>query len=261
MTNLIRNSHTNLVTCQRFLYILSIFYFHFYFSGSGNAWLELWQIKLFFCVYWNLQHWFRLLPSPQCTGDVKVLARLYLMTTPLLWLAAKMNSFIDRCASLCTNKTEAIEGLTVWWRHRHGGARRKDIMLFGAECEKVWCDVQSVRSERWGGSLHICGWTHLRMGPAQASRSGPLLFQSYSPRYFDTKAHQNSQLASVCLRPKRGEQARRRAAIYRHWPIYHTCPDLSVTPVSQPMRRRHRLKKGPHNTHSYLYCWEDFHSP
>lgn len=52
---------------------------------------------------------------------VQVLAHLHSMATPLVWLADKMNSSIDRCASLCANRgLELMEGLTKWWRKRGG---------------------------------------------------------------------------------------------------------------------------------------------
>lgn len=136
-------------------------------------------------------------------------------------------------------------------------------MLFRGWVRKsgVWCsdcEKGEVRRE----TIHL--WLDSPQGgsskgfkvPFSASSVLAVLVQS---RYVDTKTHQISQDASVCLRPKRGEQAWRRAAIYRYWSIHHTCPDLSVTPAEQPMRRRHPLKKGPHDTHLYYYCCEDFH--
>ncbi len=55
---------------------------------------------------------------------VEVLACLHSLTTPLLWLAAKMNSSIDRWAPPCADKgTEPIERLTVWWSKKRRGKR------------------------------------------------------------------------------------------------------------------------------------------
>ena len=67
---------------------------------------------------------------------VEVLARLCSLTTGLLWLAAKMNSCIDRCASPCADKgTVPMEGIdSMMEEGKEGKERRGDIMWSVAVC-------------------------------------------------------------------------------------------------------------------------------
>lgn len=173
---------------------------------------------------------------------VEVLARLQSLTTPPLWLAAKMNSPIDRSVSPCADRgMEPMEGLTTWWKKKEKEDRLVSV------CSATWL-------LKWGkGKRNGKGGQGANSSSPWENSPEKKLFFLWAP-FCVMRKTEFCENRSAQPRYRSTSEANRSEGWkwWRQRSIHHRCLDLGLTSGWQPMRRPHPRKSAPDYTGSHL---------